>query len=125
MPTICDYAGVKAPDKCKGVSLRSIADGRKPRTRRQYVACSTHFVQDLTEDGKPIDLQGRMIRTKDFKYYIFDQGEQPEMLIDMKNDPGEMENLVGNPRYARVLAAHREMFAKYKKQTGDDFVERG
>lgn len=124
MPTICDYTGAKVPAKCKGASLRPIAEGGKPGKKRQYVACSTHFVQDLREDGEPIDLQGRMIRTKDFKYYIFDQGKQPEMLIDMKNDPGEMENLVGNPRYARVLAAHREMFAKYKKESGDGFSGR-
>ncbi len=124
MPTICDYAGAKIPGKCRGMSLRPIAEGRGPRKKREYVACSTHFVQDLTEDGKPIDLQGRMIRTGDFKYYIFDQGTQPEMLIDMKNDPGEMENLVGNPRYEKVLAAHREMFAKYKRDTGDTFLDR-
>jgi len=122
MPTICDYAGVKVPPECKGISLRGIAEGDKPKKKREYVACSTHFVQDLTEDGKPIDLQGRMIRTEDFKYYIFDQGRQPEMLIDMKNDPGEMENLVGNPDYEKVLEEHRRMFAKYKKENGDSFL---
>jgi len=122
MPTICDYAGVKVPPECKGVSLRGIAEGDKPKKKREYVACSTHFVQDLTEDGKPLDLQGRMIRTEDFKYYIFNQGRQPEMLIDMKNDPGEMENLVGNPDYEKVLEEHRRMFAKYKKENGDSFL---
>jgi arylsulfatase A-like enzyme len=122
MPTICDYAGAKAPAKCKGVSLRGIAEGNKPRKKREYIGCSTRFVQDLREDGRPINLEGRMIRTKDFKYYFFDQGKQPEMLIDMKNDPGEMENLVGNPDYEKVLAQHREMFAKYKKESGDGFL---
>ena len=63
-----------------------------------------------------------MIRTKDFKYYVFVQGEQPEMLIDMKNDPGEIENLVGNPDYKQVLAGHRKLFARYKKESGDDFL---
>ena len=122
MPTICDYAGVKAPAKCKGLSLRGIAEGNRPRKKRQYIACSTRFVQDLKEDGGPLNLEGRMIRTKDFKYYIFDQGRQPEMLIDMKNDPGEMENLVGNPDYEKVLAGHRRLFARYKKESGDDFL---
>ncbi len=122
MPTICDYAGVKAPAGCKGVSLRGIAEGNRPQEDREYVACSTRFVQDLREDGRPINLEGRMIRTKDFKYYIFDQGKQPEMLIDMKNDPGEMENLAGNPDYKKVLAEHRRIFAKYKKESGDDFL---
>jgi choline-sulfatase len=122
MPTICDYAGAKVPSKCKGISLRDIAEGTKPEKERRYVACSTRFVQDLREDGKPINLEGRMIRTKDFKYYIFDQGKQPEMLIDMNNDPGEMENLVGNPDYEKVLSEHRNLFAKYKNESGDTFL---
>ena len=122
MPTICDYAGAKVPGKCKGMSLRNIAEGSRPGKKRKYVACSTRFVQDLRADGKSIDLEGRMIRTRDYKYYIFDQGKQPEMLIDMKNDPGEMENLVGNPDYKKVLDEHRKIFAEYKKECGDSFL---
>ncbi len=104
------------------MSLRNIAEGTKPENKRKYIACSTRFVQDLRADGKPINLEGRMIRTRDYKYYIFDQGKQPEMLIDMKNDPGEMENLVGNPDYKKVLDEHREIFTEYKKETGDSFL---
>ncbi len=122
MPTICDYAGAKVPEKCKGMSLRDIAEGNKPGKNRKYVACSTRFVQDLLQDGKPINLEGRMIRTENYKYYIFNQGKQPEMLIDMKNDPGEMENLVGNPDYKKVLDEHREIFSEYKKESGDSFL---
>jgi len=121
MPTICDYAGAEVPPKCKGLSLRQIAEGKEVARRRDYVVCSTHFVQDLREDGQPIDMQGRMMRTENFKYYIFDQGKQPEMLIDMKSDPGEMENLVGNPDYKKVLAEHRNLFTQYKKESGDPF----
>ena len=121
MPTICDYAGAKVPQKCQGISLRDIAEGNKPDKKRKYVACSTHFVQDPRKDGKPIDLKGRMIRTENYKYYIFNQGKQPEMLIDMKNDPGEMENLAANPDYKKILDEHREIFAKYKKESGDNF----
>ena len=43
------------------------------------------------------------------------------MLIDMRNDPGEMENLAGNPDYEKVLTEHRNLFAQYKKETGDTF----
>jgi arylsulfatase A-like enzyme len=122
MPTICDYAGAKVPEKCQGMSLRNIVEGTKSGKNRKYVASSTRFVQDLRRGGKPINLEGRMIRTLDYKYYIFDQGKQPEMLIDMKNDPGEMENLVGNPDYKKVLDEHREIFATYKKESGDSFL---
>ncbi|MHC4104644.1 MAG: sulfatase family protein [Planctomycetota bacterium] len=122
MPTICDYAGARVPAKCKGVSLRGLAEGNRRQKKREYVACSTRFVQDLKKDGQPINFEGRMIRTMDFKYYIFDQGKQPEMLIDMKKDPGEMKNLVGNPDYKKVLAKHRKIFEKYKKESGDGFL---
>lgn len=121
MPTICDYAGAKVPPEYQGISLRDIAEGNKPDKKRKYVACSTHFVQDPRKDGKPIDLKGRMIRTENYKYYIFNQGKQPEMLLDMKNDPGEMENLVANPDYKKILDEHRKIFAKYKKESGDNF----
>jgi arylsulfatase A-like enzyme len=122
LPTICDYAGVDVPPKCRGLSLRRIAEGAIPARQREYVACSTRFVQDLKADGTPINLEGRMIRTENFKYYIFNQGRQPEMLIDMKNDPGEMVNLVGDPAYRDVLIEHRKLFAKYEKDTGDTFL---
>ncbi|MHC4545120.1 MAG: sulfatase family protein [Planctomycetota bacterium] len=122
MPTICDYAGAKVPEKCHGMSLRNIAEGDKLGKKRKYVACSTRFVQDLRKDGRPINLEGRMIRTENYKYYIFNQGKQPEMLIDMKNDPGELQNLVGNPDYKKVLDEHRKIFAEYKKETGDSFL---
>lgn len=121
LPTICDYAGARLPAACKGQSLRKIVEG-KNLGKRKYVACSTHFVQDRNPDGTPIDMKGRMIRTDQFKYYIFDEGKQPEMLIDMLNDPGEMVNLVGNKKYKNVLVEHRKLLKQYKKETGDNFV---
>jgi len=120
LPTICDYAGAKLPTACKGQSLRKIVEG-KNGGKRKYIACSTHFVQDKNPDGTSIDMQGRMIRTDKFKYYIFDKGKQPEMLIDMDNDPGEMVNLVGNKKYESDLTEHRKLLQQYKKETGDNF----
>ncbi len=43
------------------------------------------------------------------------------MLIDLKKDPGDIVNLVGTPDYKKILDAHREIFAKYKKESGDNF----
>lgn len=119
LPTVCDYAGADLPRGCRGMSLRGLAEGAAAKQERAYVACSTRFVQDLRADGKPIDLQGRMIRTDHFKYYVFNQGNQPEMLIDMKNDPGEMVNLVRNPAFKDALTKHREYLKTYARDTGD------
>jgi len=122
MPTVCDYAGAALPAGCKGTSLRAIAEGTGTGRKRRYVACSTHFVQDRRADGRPIDLRGRMIRTERFKYYIFDQGKQPEMLIDMENDPAEMVNLVGNPAFKNTLEGHRAYMQEYGRATGDSLA---
>lgn len=122
MPTVCDYAGVELPPGCRGLSLRALAEGKSVNSRRNYVVCSTHFVQDLREDGQPIDMQGRMIRSEHFKYYIFDKGKQPEMLIDMDNDTGEMVNLAGNPTFKDALVKHRTYLRQYAEETGDEFA---
>ncbi|MFH1719976.1 MAG: sulfatase-like hydrolase/transferase [Planctomycetota bacterium] len=122
MPTVCDYAGAELPPGCKGLSLRPLAEGKTVTKRRSYITCSTHFVQDLREDGEPIDMQGRMIRTEHFKYYIFDKGRQPETLIDMDNDPSEMVNLAADPALKDVLSQHRSYLRRYAAETGDEFA---
>jgi arylsulfatase A-like enzyme len=123
MPTICDYAGADLPAGCRGLSLRGLAEGKSAKEQRAYVTCSTHFVQDLREDGRPIDLRGRMIRSERFKYYVFDQGEQPEMLVDMESDPGEMVNLAGDAAFAGVLLRHRQYLREYAERTADELAK--
>jgi arylsulfatase A-like enzyme len=48
-----------------------------------------------------------MLRSKRFKYCIYRDGEFRESLIDMRNDPGEMKNLVAAPEYRPTLAKHQ------------------
>lgn len=121
MPTICDYAGADVPKGCHGESLRKVAAGSGD-IDREYVVSSTHFVQDIRADGEPIDMQGRMVRSDRFKYYIFDQGRQPEMLIDMVNDPGEMVNIACDSTFKDVLSRHRGYLLKYAEGVGDRFA---
>ncbi len=122
MPTICDYTQTPLPTKCRGRSLRPLAEGKPAPAQRDYVVCSTHFVQDQLADGKSINLQGRMVRSDRYKYYRFDQGIQPEMLIDMKNDPGEMVNRATDPAYRGILTQHRSYLREYAAETGDTFA---
>jgi arylsulfatase A-like enzyme len=119
LPTVCDYAGAELPTKCRGISLRPLAEGKSSKHQRNYVVSSTHFVQDKLANGDSINLQGRMVRTDRYKYYIFDQGKQPEMLIDMQNDPGEMVNQATNPAFREILVRHRAYLREYAAETGD------
>src|SRR5690606_21756020 len=54
LPTLCDYAGVDAPESLLGESLRGIAEGRAVTRWRPYVVTENHT--------------GRMLRTERYKY---------------------------------------------------------
>ena len=105
LPTLCDFAGIKAPEGLPGRSLRALAQGKDVRQWREYVISESQ--------------NGRMLRTGRFKYCIYDSGENREQLIDLESDPGEMENLAEIPKYADVLETHRRLLQRWVEKTGD------
>ena len=46
-----------------------------------------------------------------------------EELFDMEEDPEEFRNLSGDPRYADVLAEHRDMCDEWMRQTSDPVLD--
>ncbi len=105
LPTLCDYARIEKPDRPHGKSLRTLAQGRPVDKWRDFVVCESQ--------------NGRSLRTDRFKYSIYDSGENREQLIDLKNDPGEMNNLAGRGEYKGVLNKHRSLLRGWVKRTGD------
>jgi len=105
LPTICDYAGVGQPKHLLGESLRPLADGKHVDNWRTYVASENRYT--------------RMIRSQRYKYCTFDDADSKESLVDMENDPGEMRNLVDDPKYRKVLAEHRRLLTDWSKISGD------
>jgi arylsulfatase A-like enzyme len=101
LPTLCDYAGIKIPAGRHGLSLRPLAQGEKTVPWRDYVVSESQ--------------NGRMLQTARFKYCIYDSARHHEQLIDLKNDPGEMENLADNPDFKEVLGKHRRLLQKWIK----------
>lgn len=69
-------------------------------------------------------IEGRMLRTDRYKYYIYSKGNQRESLVDMQNDPGETRNLATVPAYKAVLLKHRELFRSFGKENNDPLVEK-
>ena len=112
--TILDIAGVEKPSTMRGVSLSPILEG-KSIPARDFVVTETMFASGDRNLGGT----GRMIRTKSFKYCIYDNGEKREQLFDMEKDPGEMNNLVYNEEYKAQLKEHRELIAQWAKETND------
>ena len=115
LPTICDYAGVRKPGHLLGRSLRPLAEGKRVRQWRRYVA---------SENG-----WSRMIRTPRYKYCAYSAAYGNESLVDMENDPGEMRNLVDVPQFRDVLSEHRKLLAEWveisKDGKGSQYLKNG
>lgn len=105
LPTICDYAGVTKPAHLLGKSLRPLAEGKPVNKWRSYVAAENTW--------------SRMIRSEKFKYCVYESGDNKESLVDMENDPGEMRNLVDDPKFRDVLIKHRGLLKEWIKLSDD------
>ena len=63
--------------------------------------------------------EGRMLRTKRYKYIRFNSGARAEQLFDLEFDPGETFNLAS--RGGSVLDEHRLPLNGWLSKTGDRF----
>lgn len=127
IPTLCDFAGMAKPASLPGHSARAAVEGRRTDAPR-YVVTSDHFVQGVPLAGVTLQPAGRMLRTAQYKYCVYDRGGRRESLVDMKADPGELTNLAADPKFRRVLDDHRRLLLDWSRTTGDKtfpFVEPG
>ena len=110
LPTVCDLAGIPAPAGARGLSVRAAVEGSG--LGRPFV------VSELSGYGKK-ERQGRMLRTRRYKYVVFNGGARPEQLFDLELDPGETRSIVSN---GAVLSEHRRLLDQWIAETKDDFV---
>lgn len=108
LPTLCDYAGLKAPEKMRGTSLRAVIE-QPDKPGSEYV------VSEMCRAGK----RSFMVRTKQYKYMSFPGNSPAEMFFDMKDDPGEMKNLAGQEAQAGEIERHRKLLATWREETGE------
>lgn len=105
-PTICELAGVAAPEVVEGKSLLPVALGRQARVR-EYLMGAYANVQ-------------RMIRDERWKLLKFNvKGQKHSLLFDLKSDPEELNNLAGDPRFAGELARLEKQLALARSELGD------
>lgn len=121
LPTMLDFAGIELPRQFKGRSLKPVCESATVANWRDYIVVSNHMVQGAVPRGgtEVPRCRGRMVRTVDHKYAVYDLGEHRESLVDMENDPHETRNLARDPEHEHVLKKHRALLRKYAAETGD------
>lgn len=118
MPTLLSLCGVRAPEGMQGIDQSHLLLGGDGETRDSV------YLEILGEGwphrGKWVGYW-RGVRSDRWMYARWYKNENGPLLFDVANDPYEMNNLYGNPEYARV---QREMEARLKKwmtETKDPF----
>ena len=117
MPTILGAAGLGSPPgPIYGQSLELLARGSSTSWDRRYVIAETTFGR-----GRDDGVSGRMIRTKRYKYIVYNTGAGREQLFDLEADPGEITNLAATPAHRSALNQHRKLLSDWAAETNDKF----
>jgi len=120
LPTLCDYAGIAVPEGLPGMSLRPVKG--KSVDPRAYIVVQNKMVQGAPVDGEKPEPGGRMVRSVQYKYCVYDLGKSRESLFDVVRDPGETRNLAGLNEYGNSLEQHRRYLAEWCRANKDPFT---
>jgi len=105
LPTLCDYAGAEKPAHLLGTSLRPLSEGERVEGWRHYVVSENDWF--------------RMVRSRRYKYCAFRSKDSHDFLVDLANDPKEMQNLADAPQFQDVLAEQRKLLADWSEFSAD------
>lgn len=102
-PTICELAGITVPKGLPGISLKPFLTGEGKQKERKYI---------FTED-----YNGFQINDGTYKYSIYELPGNPEILTDLKTNPGETINYANDSSYSIIKALlKRELLANLSKR---------
>jgi choline-sulfatase len=108
LPTVCDYAGAAASDRCAGRSVRPLISGTDVDWRSH-----------LRIESR----SGEALVTDRYKYALYDDGADREQLYDLGADPGETTNYASDPENARLLDELRDCLLEDSQfDRGNDVV---
>jgi iduronate 2-sulfatase len=102
-PTIVELCGLKGPGNLEGLSFAPLL-AKPDRPWKQGAFSTQGRGQERGESANDIQFLGHSVRTERWRYTEWDGGKQGIELYDKVADPGEVNNLAGDPRAAREQA---------------------
>ena len=97
-PTILDLAGVNKPSYMQGESMLKLISGKKDKSWRKSMLFE-YYVDDAWPYAGPNQVA---VRTNEYKLIDNFLEDDIDELYDLKNDPGEMTNLIYDSSYDLV-----------------------
>ncbi len=121
-PTLLGLAGITAKNEVPGTNLTPLIHGDINALGREGVLLE--FVAELRERPPFFHEVWRGFRTRNYKYTVKgnNMGGRPWQFFDLKNDPGEMNNLVDDPNYREQVGHHHRLLCERMIETEDHFV---
>ncbi len=118
MPTLLGLSGIEIPDTVEGTDFSDIVRGKtEPDDNAALISCPSPFGQWSRDKG---GREYRGVRTRRYTYVRDLNG--PWLLYDNLKDPYQLENLVNNPRYAKLQNKLEELLNQKLKETNDEFL---
>ena len=116
-PTLLELAGVSVPGTTQGQSWLNVLKGRPGRESFLY-----EYFQEVDRRFKRPTVLA--VRTKRWKYVTYPLADKlTDELYDMKNDPQELNNLIGNADCADVVERMKKELERLKTKTNFRFPE--
>jgi arylsulfatase A-like enzyme len=113
-PTVLDLAGVQIPAQMQGKTLVPFLKGSAPATWREDWLYE-YYEYPGNQQVKP----NRGVRTDRYKLIHYYLPPEEFELYDLQNDPGELYNLHGDPRYERLFRELMARIEELRRETGD------
>jgi len=124
-PTVLDWLGVPIPDRFQGRSLMgAVRDDAAFEDRAQI-----HYEFDYRTEAwqHDTDMDQHLlwvIRDGDYKYVHFADEGMPPLLFDLREDPGEFDNLAPRPEHAATVLDYCQKLLRWRMRHEDQRMER-